>query len=75
VCQFFTQTNQKADVKENRKTVAPASLEDKAMLKGNQLGRRESTGADKSRDVLFHLGGGEKQEEGLQLVLNKCENG
>jgi hypothetical protein len=66
---LFSQTSQKADVREKTKAVVAASLEDKAMLRGNQGRRRGVTRAHKSSDV---LGGA---EEGLQLVLKKCENG
>jgi hypothetical protein len=63
VWQFFAQTNQKADVREERKAVVRASLEDKAMLKGNQLGRRKGR-ANSSRQKhrrLISFGGRSKE--------------
>jgi hypothetical protein len=63
VWQFFAQTNQKADVREKRKAVVRAPLEDKATLKDNQLGRRKER-ADSSR-----------QKQGLRISLRGEKQG
>jgi hypothetical protein len=76
VWQFFAQTKQKADVSEKRKAVVREAVEDKAMLKGNQLGwRNERANSSRQKHRRLISFGGEKQGEELQLVLNKCKNG